>query len=30
MEEELNSTTTSLRNTFMNKIASPEDVKRLN
>jgi hypothetical protein len=30
MEEELSSTITSLRNTFMNKIATPEDVNRYN
>jgi hypothetical protein len=28
MDEELSSTITSLRNTFINKIASPEDVER--
>ena len=28
MDEELSSTITGLRNTFMNKIASPEDVRR--
>lgn len=28
MNEELNSTATSLRNTLMNKIAGPEDVER--
>lgn len=28
LDEELNSTSTSLRNTFMNKIATAEDVRR--
>jgi hypothetical protein len=28
MNEELSSTATSLRNTFMNKIAGPEDIQR--